>query len=176
MEKIGRIIQKISEKEITKNLELADSFVVVGYSGLGGPEMNDLRQKLKINESRLLVIKNSVSKRVFSENGLNEFVEMLQGPCGLVFVKDDIIAASKVLHQFSKEHQTFKIAGGILNKRILNKSDILTLANIPSKTVLYSKTLAALQSPVYSFVSLLNNILKKLVIVLEQISKKETTK
>ena len=175
MEKIGRLIRDNSENEIRKNLKEVESVFVVGYSGLSGPAMNSLRQSLKTNKSDLFVVKNSVCRRVFKGSELAEFSKMLQGPCGLVFVKDDILPICKVLSIFSKEHGTFKIAGGILKNRILEKSDIATLASIPGKEVLYAKVVMGLKSPISSLVGVLSNTLKKLVIVLDQIKNKKST-
>lgn len=98
---------------------------------------------------------------------------MLQGPCGLVFIKDDPIATSKVIYNFAKEHQSLKIEGGILKNRILSKSDITTLANLTSKEMLYTKIAVSIKSPVCGFVCVLSNTLKKLVMVLEQIKNKK---
>lgn len=173
MEKIGRLIRKASENEIRKNLKDVDSVLVVSYSGLSGSDMNTLRQSLRTKESRLFVIKNSITKRVLSDSGLEDFSKILQGPCGLIFVKDDLIAASKVLYNFAKEHETFKIEGGILKNRILNKADISTLANLLSKEALYAKIVLGIKLPIYGLVGALSNTLKKLVIVLDVIKNKK---
>jgi len=173
MEKIGRLIRENSENEIRKNLKEVESVFVVGYSGLSGPAMNSLRHSLKTNRSNLFMVKNSVFRRVFQGSELAEFSKILQGPCGLVFVKDDILATCKVLSNFSKEHETFKIVGGILKNRILNKSDISILASIPGKEVLFMKIVMGLKSPVYGLVGVLSNTLKKFVIVLDQIKNKK---
>jgi large subunit ribosomal protein L10 len=175
MEKIGNLIRKISEDQIRINLKQTDSVFVVVYSGLSGPDMNTLRHSLRVSKSNFFVVKNSISKRVFNELGLAEVANMLQGPCGLVFVKDDLIATSKVLYNFAKEHETFKIEGGIVEKRILQKSDISTLANMPSKQVLYTKIVVGIKSPINNLVCVLNNTLNKFVIVLDQIKKKKAT-
>ena len=172
MEKIGELIKKSSEDEIGNYLKEANSVLVVGYSGLSGPDMNNLRTSLHTHKSKLFVVKNSISKRVLNSHGLEEFSKMLQGPCGLIFVKDDIIAASKIIYNFAKEHETFKIEGGILKNRVLNKADITTLASIPGKEVLYTKIAVGMKAPVFGLVNVLNATLKKLVIVLEQIKNK----
>jgi large subunit ribosomal protein L10 len=175
MEKIGRLIRQISEKEIRKNLKEVDSFFVVGYSGLSSSQMNILRQSLKARKSKFFVIKNSISKRVFEDSGLKDLSNLLQGPCGLVFIKDDIIATSKILYNFAKEYGNLKIEGGILKERVLNKSDISVLASLPRKDMLYTKIALGLKSPIYGFVFVLSNILKKFVIVLDQVKNKKST-
>jgi len=175
MQKIGSLIRKESEGQIRKGLKEADSFFVVGYSGLSGADMNFLRLALRNSKGDFLVIKNSISKRVLKEAGLEEVSEMLHGPCGLIFIKDDIISTSKVLNNFAKEHETFKIEGGILKNRILNKADIATLAKIPPKEILYTQIAMGLKSPIVGLASVLNNTLKKLVIVLDQVKNKKNT-
>ena len=173
MEKIGSLIRKFSENEIRKNLKEVDSFFIIGYSGISSSQISTLRQSLRRSKANLFVIKNSISRRVFEENNFTEISKMLQGPCGLVFVKDDPIATSKVLANFAKEFVNLKIEGGFLKDRVLGRSDIITLASLPDKKMLYTKVATALQSPISNFVSVLNNTLRKFVWVLNQIKDKK---
>jgi len=173
MEKIGRLLRQVSENEIRKNIKDKDGFLVVSYSGLSGPDANTLRQSLKDNKSRLFVIKNSISKRVFKETGIEGLSEMLQGPCGLVFVQDDFIIIAKLINTFAKEHESFKIAGGVLKDRILNKSDIVSLAKFSNKKTLHTQLVMSMKSPITGLVCSLSNILNKLVFVLEEVKKKK---
>lgn len=173
MEKIGRLVRQVSENEIRRNIKDRDGFLVVGYSGLSGPDANTLRQSLRDNKSRLFVIKNSISKRVFKEKGIDGLSAMLQGPCGLVFIGDDLIIIAKLLNNFAKEHESFQIAGGILKDRILNKSDIVSLAKLSSKRTLHTQLVMSMKFPITGLVCSLNNILNKLVFVLAEVKKKK---
>lgn len=176
MEKIGRLIHKIIEDQIRQSLKETDTLFVIGYSGLSSSQMNVLRQSLRQSKSNLFVIKNSIAKRAFDDIGLKELSGMLQGPCGLIFIKDDPIATSKVIYNFAKEYQSLKIEGGILKNKILHKTDIMTLATLPNKKMLYTKIAIGIKAPIYNLVGVLNNTLKKLVILLEQIKNKKKTK
>jgi len=169
MEKIGRLVRQVGENEIRKNIKDIDGFLVVCYSGLSGPGTNTLRQTLKDNKSRLFVIKNSDSRRVFKESGLEGLSEMLQGPCGLVFVQDDFIVIAKLINAFAKEHETFKVTGGVIKDRILTKADILALAKFSSKRALHTQLVMGMKSPINGLVYSLNSVLTKLVLVLEAV-------
>jgi large subunit ribosomal protein L10 len=176
MQKLGRIVKETCEKDIRKNIDTSSCFFVVKYSGVASADMSNLRLTLKGTKSRMFIAKNSISRRVLNDIGLAEISAMLQGPCGFVFVKDDPSIAAKALYTFSKENKKMELEGGFLVKRVLSKNDVVTLANLPSKTVLYTKLVTTLSSPVRSYVWAVSGILKKFVIALDQIKQKKETK
>ena len=176
MQKLGRIVKETCEKDIRKNIDGSNCFFVVKYSGVASADMSNLRLTLKSSKARMLIAKNSISRRVLNDLGLAEISAMLQGPCGFVFVKDDPSIAAKALYHFSKENKKMELEGGLLVKRVLSKNDVVTLASLPSRTVLYTKLVTTLSSPVRSYVWAVSGILKKFVIALDQIKKQKETK
>ena len=172
MEKIGRIFHQFCEDYIKDNCEGLNCLFVVRYSGVASPKMSNLRQTLKSCQGKLFVSKNNISRRVFDGLGLKEISKMLQGPCGLVFGKGDPVSVSKALYIFSKENENLKIEGGLLKDKILSASQVIALANLPVKEVLYAKVVWTLKSPLNQIVWTLSGLIKKLVYVLDQIKNK----
>jgi large subunit ribosomal protein L10 len=173
MKKIGLIVKETSERNIKNNLKDSESIFIVKYSGLSSPDLTTLRQALSDSKARLFVVKNTVARRALKENGLETIVKSIEGPCGLIFVKEEPVNASKVLYNFAKDHENLKLEGGFLEDRVLDKKDIEALAKLPSKEMLRAQVVGGLKSPITGVVMVLHRTLKKFVYCLDQVKQKK---
>ena len=175
MKKIGLIFKEASETRIKKTLKDSDAVFIVKYSGISSPDLCSLRQSLKTTRASLFVAKNSVVRRAFKDSGLETLIKNIDGPCGLVFVKDEPVAVSQALCNFTKDHEQLKLEGGSLKDKIIEKKDIEFMAKLPSKEVLRAQVVGALNSPISGLVITLNQVLAKFVYCLDQIKQKKTS-
>lgn len=176
MKKIGLLVKEISENRIKNTVKESNAVFIIKYSGLSGPDLNALRQNLKGSNANLFVAKNSVTRRALSGSGLELLIKAVEGPCGLVFVKEEPVSASRVLYNFSKDHEHLKLEGGILRDpqiQVLEQKDIESMAKLPSREVLRAQLVMTLNSPIFGLVFALNQVLAKFVYCLEQIKQKK---
>lgn len=171
--KLGLLFKEISEKFIKNALEESNGIFIVNYSGLSSPDLTALRQALRDSQACLFVVKNSVARRALKNAGGEDIIKTLEGPCGLVFVKDEPVDASHILYNFSRQHQQLKLEGGFFQDKILTKKDIERLANLPKREVLRAQAVLTLKSPVFGLVMVLNQMLRQFVWCLEQIKNKK---
>lgn len=176
MKKVGLLIKESIANSIKNDIKESSAIFVLGYSGLSGPCLSTLRQSLKGNNATLFVVKNSVARRALKDSGLQPLVNTIEGPCGLVFVRDEPIGTCGVLYNFSKNNKQLNLVGGYLKDKLLERKDIEFMALLPSKEVLRLKVLVALNSSISKLVITLNQILAKLVYCLEQIKRKNEPK
>jgi large subunit ribosomal protein L10 len=174
MKKIGLVFKETSEKEIKDNLKGSQGFFVVKYAGLSSPDISGLREALKSARARLFVVKNTVARRAFKDSGLEGLMKSIEGPCGIVFLKDEPVACSKAIYDFSKGHEALKLEGGFLKDKPLQAGDIEAMAKLPPKEVLRAQVVMTLNSPIQGFALVLNQLLAKFVICLDQIRQKKT--
>ena len=174
MKKIGLIIKEASESRIKNTLKESDAILVIKYSGLSSPDLSTLRQNLKGSNATLFVVKNSVAKRALGDSGAKLLVNSIEGPCGLVFVREEPVAASRVLCNFLKDHQNLGLEGGLLKDRPLGKKEIQAMASLPTIEVLRAQVVMTLNAPISGLVITLNQILTKFVYCLDQIRQKKT--
>jgi len=175
MKKIGLVIKEISENQIKNQLKEAKGFFVVRYSGVSSPDLCSLRQSLKQISAKLFVAKNSVARRALTTLGIEPIIKAIQGPCGLIFARDEAVNASKVLYNFTKDHEQLKLEAGLLGDKVLETKDIVSLAKLPSRDILRAQVVGILKSPINGLVKTLSNTLKKLVVCLDQIKTKKTS-
>jgi large subunit ribosomal protein L10 len=168
-------ITKQKKQEIVKNLseklKKAESVVFVNFHGLSVADGSMLRKKLKEGKTGYTVAKKTLIKRALSDIKPEGMEPELLGEVAVSYGEDPIFPARE-LHLFSKgKEETFKILGGILEKRYLSRDEVLALATIPSREVLYGKLLGSMNAPVSNFVSLLHNTTASFVRVIDQIAK-----
>ena len=160
---------------IKTSLKSSGATLIIKYLGLKSPDLCSLRQSLKTGKASLFVIKNSVARRAFKDSGLDNLIKSIEGPCGIVFSKEEPVEASKILCNFQKEHEQLKIEGGILKDKVLEKKDIEQMAKLPGKQELRAQVVWALNSPIQGLAMVLGQTLSKLVICLDQIRQKKVS-
>ena len=175
MKKIGLIFKEASESRIKSTMKDSDAVFIVKYSGVKSPDLSTLRMTLKGSRASLFVVKNSVARRAFKDSLLEPLIKNIDGPCGLVFIKDEPVGVSQVLCNFTKEHEQLKLEGGFLKDKIIERKDIEHMSKLPSKEVLRAQVVCALNSPISGIVITLNQVLAKFVICLDQIKQKKTS-
>jgi large subunit ribosomal protein L10 len=79
---------------------------------------------------------------------------------------------AKILDNFSKEHENFKILGGLMQDKVLNLENIKELANIPSRDELLAKLVSSLKGPISGFVNILNGVTRNFIGILRAVENK----
>jgi large subunit ribosomal protein L10 len=171
MKKIGLIVKETSENRIKNTFKESSGVFIIKYSGLCGADLNLLRMNLRGSNSSMLVVKNSVARRALKSVGQEGLIGSVEGPCAMVFVKDEPVAISKVLFDFVKEHEPLKIEKGFLFDKIIEKKDIESMSKLPSRDMLRAQVVGALNAPIFGLVFTLNQVLAKFVYCLEEIKK-----
>ncbi len=173
MKKLGLIFKETSQKQLNSQLKEAHSLFVIGYTKLSSPDLTNLRMSLQKADASLFVVKNNVARRALKDSGLDILIANIEGPCALVFTKDEPVSASKILYDFRKTNENLKFACGYSKDKVLEKKDIEALARIPSKEVLRAQLVLALNSGILRLVMVLNGTLRKLVYCLSQVKNKK---
>ncbi|MDD5167008.1 MAG: 50S ribosomal protein L10 [Candidatus Omnitrophica bacterium] len=175
MKKLGAIFKEVSEKQIKTNLKDSESVFIINYSKLASPDLSSLRLSLKGTGAKLFVVKNTVARRALKGTELEPLTKSIEGPCGLIFVKEEPVNASRILWDFYKAHEQLKLEGGALKDKFIDKTHIEAMAKLPSKEVLRAQVVMTLNSPIFKLVFVLNQTLKKFVYCLDQIKQKKTS-
>ncbi len=159
-EKKEQIINNLAEK--FNNTKVA---VLTDYKGLKVEELEDLRERAKEKDVNYHIFKNTLVKLALKKAGLKVDESVFIGPLAIGF-GDDEIATSKILYQFSKEHEALKIRQGILDKNLVEKDVIVNLALLPTREDLYSRLIRSLNAPTFGLVNVLGGNIRNLVCIL----------
>ena len=153
------IKQKEEEvKKLSEKLKDAKLVLLTEYRGITVADVTKLRSDLRNVKGEYKVIKNNIVKRALNENGETGLDSLLEGPTAVVIGLEDYLEPSKVIYNYSKDHEFYKIKGGIIDGKVMTAEEIITLAKLPSRQELLAKLAGAL----------LGNI-TKLAVALDQV-------
>lgn len=155
-----KIIAKKQEqvKELAEEIKEAKVVLLTDYRGITVTDVTKLRSDLRNVNAEYRVIKNNIIRRALEANGEKELDSALEGPVAIVMSKEDYLEPSKVIYNFTKDHDFYKIKGGIIEGKVMTAEEIITLAKLPSRQELLAKLAGAL----------LGNI-TKLAVALDQV-------
>ena len=140
-------ILKQKEEEVSKlaeKLKEAKIILLTDYRGINVADVTKLRADLRNTNSEYKVIKNNIIKRALDTNGESGLDDLLEGPTAIVIGTEDYLEPSKVIYNFSKNNEFYKIKGGIIEGKVMTAEEIITLAKLPSWQELMAKLAGAL--------------------------------
>jgi large subunit ribosomal protein L10 len=142
-------------KEIGERLAASQAVFVAEYRGLTVSQIANVRNALRPADAQLAVYKNTLATLAVREAGLDNLEPLLVGPTALTFVRGDVAGAAKALRESAKTMPALVVKGGVLGEAALSESDVLALADLPSREELLAKFAGALQAPLVKTAGLL---------------------
>jgi large subunit ribosomal protein L10 len=156
--------------EIAEQFKSADAVFAVDYRGISVAQAADLRERLREVDSRLRVVKNSLSERAADQAGMELIKPMLTGPTALTFVSGDAAAAAKALNDAARALQLLEFKGGVLGGSLLSGDDVRSIARLPSRDVMIAQLVATIAAPLSGLARTLNALVGGLAIQLQAIA------
>jgi large subunit ribosomal protein L10 len=154
---------------LEQNFAQCDSGIMTDYRGLKTPDIVALRRKLRENGVEFHVVKNKLARVAANHKGKDQIASIFKGPMAVVFVKNDISKAAKIL---TGHITAFKLAltirGGFLGNKLLTPKEVSTIATLPSREVLLGKVMGGVQGPLYALMNQVNAPLRGLMTVLQE--------
>lgn len=174
--------EKNSEIEfLTSVFSKSQIALCADYRGLNVAEITTLRKKLRDNGAIGKVVKNTLAKisakKALGENGevtdpLQKFLDLFDGPSFLIYSDKDPITSAKIVQEFIKTKETFKVKGAWVDGAFVDTRGVDALAKMPSKEETLSMLLRLISTPATQMVRLLNAPASQLVQVIEAYRRK----
>ncbi len=160
-------------EELTRELASSKGVYLADFTGLSVEKITQLRRAFRKSRSQFVVAKNTLAKRAIKGSPLEPLSEHFRGPTGIAYSTEDPVAPAKVLADFGKENEAFKIKVAYVQGSLLNAKQIGAIAGLPPREVLIAQALGVIQSPMRGLVTVLSGVLTGLVVALEQIRKQK---
>lgn len=173
---MGRAEKEYIVDEISSKIKENLNFYISNFINVDVERFNELRNKLTVSSSRYFVVKNKLCRLALEKVKLKELTELIDGPTGFVLCGENPLRVSKVLVDFSKSADGFSIIGGYIDGQLLNKEQVEELALLPSRKEIIAMFTYAVKSPIIQFTGLLGQLIKGLLVSLNEISKQKTEK
>jgi len=142
------------------------SVIAAEYRGLTVDKLTELRKQARESDVVLRVIKNSLAKRAFEGTDYACLQDSLTGPLMLAFSQEDPAAAARIFNDFVKENDKLVVKSIALGDRLMDASQLGTLAKMPTRDQALGMLAGVMQAPISKFVRTVAEPTNKLARVL----------
>ncbi len=157
------LAKKQSEVEVYKEkFSKSKLIILTDYRGINVGDVTKIRADLRKTNSEYKVAKNTILQFAAKESNLEGLVDLLQGPTAVTFSYEDYVEPAKVLYQYAKTSDFYKIKGGVMDGRIISVEEIEKLAKLPSKEMLLTQLATALLANIRNLAVVLDQTKQKL--------------
>ncbi len=150
--------------------------VVTECGGMPVTQVTALRHQLRGAQAELKVVKNSLAVRAAEGTSLFPVASLFKGQVAVVIGYDDPVLPAKILRNFIKHEkcdEKILWRGGVIEGKALDPAQLIATADLPSKEVLLSMLLSAMQGPLRGMAGVLQGILRGFAAVLLAIQDKK---
>ena len=157
----------LSEKQaivdaLVERIKKAGAGIFVDYKGITVEEDTALRADLRKENISYTVVKNTLVRKALDKIGMSDLDSILNGTTSLATTEDDPIAPFRIVNDYSKKlNDRFNVKAAFMEGKMLNESEIVELAALPSKDALYAKVLGTMLAPISSLAVCLGQILEQ---------------
>lgn len=156
--------QVVSELQV--KLKEANLGILTSFSKMNVEKMETLRKALRKSNAELKVVKNTLLNIAAKDTAFSILADHFKWPIAIVLSYKDPVEPTKALIDFAKKNPELEIKIGALDGKILDKSDITSLAELPSREVLLGKLVSVMAAVPTSLVTVLSGVPRNFVQVL----------
>jgi large subunit ribosomal protein L10 len=169
-EKVDKKAQKAATvADLTARLKASSTAVLADYRGMTVGQMRDLRTRLRGGGIEMVVVKNTLARRAAKAAGYEPLSAELVGPIAMLFAVEDVSAPARILNDYIKANRKMVIKAGLLEGQLIKADAVTELADLPSREVLLSRLLGAMQAPLGNLASVLQAPLTKFARTLDAV-------
>lgn len=161
--------------ELQGKLREAKLGVLTSFSGMNVAKMEALRNALRKSNAELKVVKNTLLGIASKETDFSILADHFKWPVAVVLSHKDPVGPTKVLIDFAKKNPELEIKIGVLDGKLLTRSDISALAELPSREVLLGKLVSVMAAVPTAFVTVLSGVPRNFVQLLNAYCDKKKT-
>jgi len=160
--------------EVKEMIQKSSAVYLTDFSGINVADISTLRNEFRKQNVQYKVIKNTLFKRALEEAGkYDKLSDHLVGMTGYVFASDNPVAPAKIIKKYFDEKKKLALKACYVESQFYDGSKLQELASLPSKNDLIAAILSSLNSPASGIVGVLNAVIRDLVSVVDEISKKK---
>jgi len=140
-------INRLLVKRATADYGKLTNMVVLTNIGVNSEQNAEIRSTLREKKSKLRVVRNRLTMKAFNDLGLKEAQKLFLGPTCIVDAEDPVTAAKVAVELVEKFNKSLKLAGGVLEGKLLNADEVKSLAKSKSKPELLGDVVGLTRGP-----------------------------
>ena len=153
-------------------LKKSQAVIVMEYTGVKMKDLDNIRAKVRESGGEFHILKNTLARRAFADNGMNLPPEFLVNSTAVSFAFSDPASLAKALSEATKGSQFVKFKGGFMEGQVLDAAQVKALADMPPLPVVRSQLLGVLQAPAGKLVRTIAEPARGLAAVIKAFSEK----
>jgi large subunit ribosomal protein L10 len=153
-------------------LKKSEAVILVEYTGVKMKNLDNIRAKIREAGGEFHVLKNTLARRAFADNGMSFPAEFLVKSTAVSFAFSDPASTAKALNDATKGNEFVKVKGGFMNGQVLSAAQVKALADMPPLPVVRAQLLGVLQAPAGKLVRTLAEPARGLAAVIKAFSEK----
>ncbi len=151
-------LKKEQVSDLAEKMKKAKLILLADYRGINVSDVTEIRNELRNINAEYKVIKNNITKRALAECNLEGLDEQLEGPTAVVMTEEDFLEPTKIIYNFAKNNDYYKIKGGFIEGKLMTAEEIITLAKLPSRQELLSMLAGGLLANISKFAVALEQV------------------
>ena len=160
--------------EIKEVIDNSSAVYLTDYSGVNVADISEIRNQFRKEGVQYKVYKNTLFKRALKESGkFEKLADHLEGMTGFAFASENPVAPAKIIKKYFDTSQKLALKACYIETNYYDGSKLSQLATLPTKTELIASILGSLNAPASGIVGVINAVVRDLVSVVDQISKRE---
>ncbi len=171
------ITRKAKEETLVslqEKLQRTKALIFTHYQGLTVKDITELRRTLRQQDVELVVAKKTLLRKALAASGHEAaMVDRLVGSVALAFGFTDEVAPAKLIQMFAKDHPAVELIGGIVAGQVMDATQAVALAKLPSRDELRAQTVWIIGSPLSGTVNVLAGPLRGLINILNALKDKQ---
>jgi large subunit ribosomal protein L10 len=160
-------------EKLREDLEPGGHLILAEYRGLTVDQLSQFRKKVRAVSGKVRVMKNTLVRHAVHGTEKDALNDLLTGPNALFFTKEDPVPLVKIITDASKDFESVKVKGGVVEGRPVSPEEIFRIADLPSREQLLGKILGSVSAPLQGFMNVCQGVTRNLVHVLEAIRKEK---
>jgi len=128
-------------------LKRSQAVILVEYTGATMKHMDGIRSKIRETGGEFHVVKNTLVRRVFSDNGWVLPEGYFAKSTAVSFAFSDPAATAKALSDATKGMEFVKVKGGFMAGQALSSAQVKALSELPPLPIVRAQLLGVLQAP-----------------------------
>ena len=153
--------KKEEVKKLAEEMKEAKLILLTDYRGINVENDTTLRKDLRNANAKYSIIKNNITRRALAECGIEGLDDKLEGPTAVILSDEHYLEPSKIIYNFTKNNEYYKIKGGVIDGKVMTAEEIITLAKLPSRETLLSMLAGALLGNISKIAVALNEVKKQ---------------
>jgi len=155
-------------------MKRSQAVILVEYTGVKMKDLDNIRAKIREAGGEFHVVKNTLARRAFADNGMQFPSDYLVKSTAISFAFTDPASIAKALTDATKGLEFVKVKGGFMSGQALNSTQVKALSEMPPLPVVRAQLLGMLQAPAGKLARTIAEPARGLAAVFKAFSEKAT--